>query len=98
MKQDIVIRNLKKSFPEFLLDVDFTIRHREMITIVGPSGCGKSTTLSLITGLIEPDQGSIAIGDEIIRIFRSGNGTSGSCSRIMPCFPICGQHRTSGTG
>ncbi|MCF7933356.1 MAG: ABC transporter ATP-binding protein [Spirochaetia bacterium] len=66
MKQDIVIRNLKKSFPEFLLDVDFTIRHREMITIVGPSGCGKSTTLSLITGLIEPDQGSIAIGDEII--------------------------------
>ncbi len=64
MKHDITIKKLYKRFPEFTLDIDFTIHPREIVTLVGPSGCGKSTTLSLINGLLTPDSGSIWIGDK----------------------------------
>jgi molybdate transport system ATP-binding protein len=36
------------------------------ITILfGPSGAGKSTTLAAIAGLLRPDEGRIALGDEV---------------------------------
>jgi molybdate transport system ATP-binding protein len=36
------------------------------ITILfGPSGCGKSTTLAAIAGLLRPDAGRIALGDDV---------------------------------
>ncbi len=66
MNQEITIKNIQKSYADFELSVDFTISAQELISIVGPSGCGKSTTLSLITGLIEPDEGSVLIDGEDI--------------------------------
>lgn len=57
----IRIEGLKKRFPQFLLDVEFSLYPKELITIVGPSGCGKSTTLSLISGLLGPESGRIII-------------------------------------
>ncbi len=66
MNEYISIQNLKKSYPEFGLSIDLTINAGELVSIVGPSGCGKSTTLSLITGLIEPDSGTIVIDGEDI--------------------------------
>ena len=49
----------------FLLDVDFSVPSG--ITILfGPSGAGKSTLLDCIAGLISPDEGRIAISNEIV--------------------------------
>ncbi|MGZ3408392.1 MAG: ATP-binding cassette domain-containing protein, partial [Polyangia bacterium] len=49
---------------DFLLDVKFAAPPG--ITILyGPSGSGKSTTLAAICGLITPQAGRIALGDEI---------------------------------
>ena len=41
--------------------INLRIRAGESVAIVGPSGCGKSTLLSLITRMVEPDSGTIAI-------------------------------------
>lgn len=41
--------------------MSFQIREGEFVSIVGPSGCGKSTLLNLLTGLIEPESGSITL-------------------------------------
>ena len=46
--------------------VDLDIRPAEFISVVGPSGCGKSTILSMIAGLIQPSQGSVAIGGQSV--------------------------------
>jgi ABC-type Fe3+/spermidine/putrescine transport system ATPase subunit len=59
-----IIIKLKKRFEEFELDLEFSAEEGQLISIIGPSGCGKSTTLSLITGLIALDEGSIIIDNK----------------------------------
>ena len=63
----IELRQVHQRFGEVvaLVDVSLTIDRHERVGIVGPSGCGKSTLLSAIAGLIQPNKGSIAIGDAI---------------------------------
>lgn len=41
---------------------DLTIRDGERILVEGPSGGGKSTLVSILTGLREPDSGSLLLG------------------------------------
>ena len=49
-----------------LRDVSLEIGPREFLTLLGPSGCGKSTLLRIIAGLEHADDGSIALGGEIV--------------------------------
>jgi NitT/TauT family transport system ATP-binding protein len=44
-----------------LSNVSVTIGRGEFVAIVGSSGCGKSTLLSMVSGLLKPSRGSIAI-------------------------------------
>jgi putative ABC transport system ATP-binding protein len=44
-----------------LRGVDWDVYRGEMSLIVGPSGCGKTTLLSLIAGILDADEGEVAI-------------------------------------
>jgi ABC-type Fe3+/spermidine/putrescine transport system ATPase subunit len=57
----LYVKNIKKLYPEFLLEVSFTVEPGEFVSLIGPSGCGKSTTLSLISGLLPADEGTIVL-------------------------------------
>ena len=46
--------------------VDFVANFGEMVFIVGPSGSGKTTFLSLISGILRPDAGTVRIDGEDI--------------------------------
>nr|WP_084141404.1 ABC transporter ATP-binding protein [Cryobacterium roopkundense] len=41
--------------------IDLEVRAGSFYGIVGPNGAGKTTTLSMITGLLRPDGGSVAV-------------------------------------
>ncbi|WP_236243045.1 ABC transporter ATP-binding protein [Streptomyces sp. CC228A] len=41
--------------------VDLTLPAGKFVGLVGPNGAGKTTTLSMITGLLRPDQGRIEV-------------------------------------
>ena len=56
--------NIKKSFPDFTLDVAFETDSKR-IGILGASGCGKSLTLKSIAGIIKPDKGRIGFNDTV---------------------------------
>jgi NitT/TauT family transport system ATP-binding protein len=42
-------------------DVTLSVAPGEFVAVVGPTGCGKSTTLSLISGLERPSEGSVQV-------------------------------------
>lgn len=49
--------------------VDFSARFGEMLFIVGPSGSGKTTFLSMISGILRPDEGKVVVdGVDIWRL------------------------------
>jgi ABC-2 type transport system ATP-binding protein len=43
--------------------IDLEITAGSFFGIVGPNGAGKTTTLSMVTGLLKPDAGSVAVHD-----------------------------------
>lgn len=42
-------------------DVTFTIEKGEIVGYIGPNGAGKSTTIKMLSGILQPDSGSIKI-------------------------------------
>jgi NitT/TauT family transport system ATP-binding protein len=44
-----------------LQDVDLAVAKDEFVALVGPSGCGKSTLLRIVSALIKPSRGKVAI-------------------------------------
>ncbi|WP_456452880.1 ATP-binding cassette domain-containing protein, partial [Thermococcus sp.] len=57
-----------KRFGDFtaVKDMNLEIKDGEFMVLLGPSGCGKTTTLRMISGLEEPSEGRIFIGDRLV--------------------------------
>ena len=49
-----------------LRETSLKIERGGFAAVVGPSGCGKSSLMRLVTGLIPPTQGRIAVAGEIV--------------------------------
>ncbi len=56
---------LKKSYKDFSLDVDFT-SNGETVGILGASGSGKSLTLKCLAGIVTPDEGFISLNNRVL--------------------------------
>jgi len=58
----ISIQSISKSFGDRVLlqNASLQINHGDRFAIVGPNGCGKSTFFKMLTGLAEPDSGTIS--------------------------------------
>ncbi len=66
-KKTIELHNVSKSYGDKKLieNFEYIVLKNQRLGIIGPNGCGKSTLMKLITGIIEPDEGDVEMGDTI---------------------------------
>ena len=59
----IEVKNVTKKYGNFLAvdNISFTVKDGEVVGFLGPNGAGKSTTMNMITGFIEPTEGTIIV-------------------------------------
>src|SRR4051794_9762638 len=64
------LRGVSKSFGsvEALSDVDFEVRHGEVMALVGDNGAGKSTLIKCVAGTHTPDSGEVLFEGEEVHI------------------------------
>ena len=66
-RKTVEIDHVSKSFggKALIRDFSYIILRDDRVGIVGHNGCGKSTLLNMIAGRIQPDSGSITVGDTV---------------------------------
>ena len=70
-KQEGIIASIKGLFHReyrevhAVRDINLTVEEGEFVAFLGPNGAGKTTTLKLLSGVINPDQGSATVQGHI---------------------------------
>ncbi|HIJ70754.1 MAG TPA: ATP-binding cassette domain-containing protein [Planctomycetes bacterium] len=65
----IEVKGLSKTFGKTVAvnQVSFAVRHGELFGFLGPNGAGKTTTVRMLTGVLEPTEGTATIQGHDIR-------------------------------
>lgn len=75
LKESLGLSKKKKYKEHYALnDVSFQVRKGETVGIIGTNGSGKSTILKIITGVLSPTSGSIAVDGRISALLELGAG------------------------
>ena len=100
-KKTIELNNIYKQYGERKLINDFSyiFLRNDRIGIIGSNGCGKSTLLKIITGLIEPDSGTVEIGDTVkIGFFMQENEIFNENINVLEHVKNIGEFVTTASG
>ncbi|WP_348823802.1 sulfate/molybdate ABC transporter ATP-binding protein [Flavobacterium aestuarii] len=58
-----ISKKLQSASGEMILNLDFQVKENDFVTLYGASGSGKTTTLQILSGLMNPDEGTIKVKD-----------------------------------
>ncbi len=69
-KNAVKMLGISKSFPGVvaLEDVDFSLRAGEIHALMGENGAGKSTLIKVLTGVEQPDKGTIELDGKLVQV------------------------------
>jgi len=86
----IEVKNLKKSFGELqaVQGVGFDIQKGEILSLLGPNGAGKSTIISMLSGLLVPDDGDASImGHSVTKEPEAARASLGVVPQEIALYP-----------
>ena len=72
-----------------LTDVDFEVYPAEVVALVGDNGAGKSTLIKCISGAHLPDQGTIFIDGQEVKIHTPGDATRLGIATVYQDLALC---------
>lgn len=63
MSEIIKVKNLTKKYDDFTAvdDISFEVNKGEIFAFLGPNGAGKSTTISIMTTMLRPTEGTVLL-------------------------------------
>ncbi|MBN3038696.1 MAG: ABC transporter ATP-binding protein [Candidatus Omnitrophica bacterium] len=63
MMKTLAVQTLRKSYAQTVAvdSISFEVARNEIVGLLGPNGAGKTTTISMLLGVLQPDEGSIFI-------------------------------------
>ena len=64
-------------------DVSFDVRRGEILGLIGPNGAGKTTTFNLISGMLPPSSGRVALEERVITGLRPDQVAEAGLSRTF---------------
>ncbi|MGD2101219.1 MAG: ABC transporter ATP-binding protein [Acidimicrobiia bacterium] len=90
MADILTAHSLVKTFDDLTAvdGVNISIVEGETFGLLGPNGAGKTTSISMIAGLLEPDEGSVQVdGQEITTRSPAGKGSIGLVPQDLAIYP-----------
>ena len=69
-------------------NANVSIKPGEFFSFLGPSGCGKTTILRMVSGFIEPTEGTIRIGGKDMRGSRPNQRPTALIFQNLALFPL----------
>lgn len=100
-RKTVELHNICKSFGERTIIDDFTyiFLRDDRIGIVGDNGCGKSTLMKIIAGQLEPDSGSVEVGETVrIGYFMQENEPLDDSLTVLEFVRSVGEYVTTADG
>ena len=91
----VEVNNLCKAYGDKVLIKDFTyiFLKNDRIGIIGPNGSGKSTLMKMIAGWVEPDAGTIDIGQTVkIGYFSQENEAMDETMKVIDYIRDAGEY------
>jgi len=85
----IEVKNVTKKYGSFVAvnNISFTVNDGEVVGFLGPNGAGKSTTMNMITGFIEPTEGTIVVnGNDIMKKTKKAKKDIGYMPENVPLY------------
>jgi len=86
----IEVLNLRKHFNgnQAVQGICFNVQAGEIFSLLGPNGAGKSTTISMLSGLLEPDEGDAMVsGHSILRQAQAARAALGVVPQDIALYP-----------
>jgi len=97
----IELHNIGKSYGDKKLfeNFEYIFLRDDRIGIIGSNGCGKSTLMKIITGEVEPDEGSVEIGETVrIGYFMQENEPLDENMSVLEFVRSIGEYVTTAEG
>ncbi|MFN3705090.1 MAG: sugar ABC transporter ATP-binding protein [Thermoflexales bacterium] len=84
------LTDIHKSFAgvKALEGVSLAVYPGEVHCLVGENGSGKSTLIKIIAGVVEPDQGQIAVNGQVMRVWRPSDAIQQGIEVIYQDFAL----------
>ena len=86
-------QNLSKAYGDVqaLDDVSFEVKAGEIVGLLGPNGAGKTTAIKILTGFLQPDEGTVTIDGSGCADAHAGSSGADrlSCRRMRRSIPNC---------